>query len=404
MALYSYQALSKTGKKISGTVDASSQESVREQLTKQGLYPISIMPIAAEGGNFFTNLFGGSISTKQKINLTKQFAILIRAGIPLLQALELLTDQFTGTARRMLISIKDEVKTGISLADALSKYPKTFDTVYVQLVRAGEATGKLDTILDRLRAHLERQEAISKKISGALQQPLLQLAVALGVVLILITFVVPKIAEVFAAQGKELPFATRILMATSNFVLNHYLIIIGVLIAALGSFLWWKSTETGAHQWDRLILRIPLVSYIARTSAVVQFCYTLGLLLEGGVNLAQALDIVCAIMSNRVLAHEVSLARDNIIKQGKISEYLQQTGIFPPMAIYLMQTGEQSGQLDTMLLTIAKTQDDELAQLIDTLTGMLGPAMLVIMGVVVGFIVLAVAGPMMQGGGFQPGQ
>jgi len=398
MALYSYQALAKNGKKVSGTMDAPSLVQVREQLARQGLYPISIAPAGAGSGNFFTNLFGGSISTKEKIALTKQFAILIRAGVPLLQALELLTEQFKGSARTMLIAIKDEVKTGVSLADALNKYPKTFDNIYVQLVRAGEATGRLEIILDRLRQHLERNQAISQKIRGALQQPLIQLGVAAGVVMILLTFVVPKIAEVFTAQGKQLPAATRLLMAVSGFLTGHYLLIIFGVVIVLGAFLWWKSTATGGRQWDAFILKLPLVGYLARTSAVVQFCYALGLLLEGGVNLAQALDIVCSIMDNKVLAHQVSLARDNIIKQGKISEYLQQTGMFPPMAIYLMQTGEQSGQLDAMLLTIAQTQDDELSELIDQLTGLLGPATMIIMGVIVGFIVLAVAGPIMQGG------
>ncbi len=398
MALYRYQAFFRTGKKASGTVDAPSIQDVRDRLVQQGLYPIDIS-VASQGGmSFLSAFFSPTLSLKEKISLTKQFAILIRAGIPVLQSLELLADQFKGAARTILISIKDEVKSGISLADALNQYPKIFDVIYVQLVRAGEATGRLETILDRLRARLERQEAIAKKITSALMQPFLQLLVAFAVVLILLTFVVPKITEVFVAQGKTMPLATRVLMISSAFVINHYLLILLLAILFLGSFMWWKSTESGSRQWDSFLLRLPFIGYIARTSAVVQFCYTLGLLIEGGVHLSQALDIVCLTMNNRVLAYQVGKARDNIIKQGKISEYLGQTGIFPPMAIYLIQTGEQSGQLDAMLLTIAKTQDDELVELIDALTGMVGPVMLVVMGVVVGFIVLAVAGPIMQGG------
>lgn len=397
MALFSYEALAKNGKKVKGTLDASSLSIVREQLVQQGLYPIAIEQVIREkSSSILSRLFTRSMSTKDKISFTKQLATLIRSSVPLLQALELLTDQFKGSARAMLVEIKDEVKGGMAFADALGRYPKTFDNIYVQLVRAGEATGRLDVVLDRLREHLERNETIKRRIRSAIQQPVIQLIVALVVIGIMVAFVIPQIAEVLSGQGKKLPWATQLLMDTSYILTTYYLLIIPILGAFVSGFLWWKSTERGARQFDAIILRLPLIGYIARTSAVVQFGYTLGLLLENGVNLAQALDIVCNIIDNRVLAHKLKEARDNIIKQGKISEYLQQTKIFPPVAIYLIQTGEQTGQLDAMLLTVARNFDVELTELIDKLTGYLGPAMLIMMAGIVGFIIYAIAGPIMQ--------
>jgi len=315
--------------------------------------------------------------------------------VPLLQALELLVDQFEGTLHSILVTVKDDIKEGISFADALKKYPKTFDNIYVQLIRAGEASGKLETILERLTSYIERREAIRKKIASALQMPLMQLAVAGLVIGVLIVFVVPKMAENF--QGKQtLPAPTRFLIALSGFITSYYLFLIIGIGVSVWAFKRWKKTPSGARKIDEIILRLPFIKYFAKTSAVVQFSYTLGMLIEGGVNLAESLDIVVKIIDNRVLADALNEARDKIIKQGRIAQYLKQTNIFPPIAIHLINTGEQSGQLDTMLLTVAKNYEEDLAELTDSLTAKLGPLLLIVMAVLVGFIVISVALPIMQ--------
>jgi type II secretory pathway component PulF len=397
MALYSYEALSKEGKKVRGVVDAPTVASAREALMSQGLYPIRIT-LAGERAtqSIWSRLFARGASTKQKILLTRQFAILLKSGIPLLQALELLIDQFDGAVRTALVAIRDDVKEGISLADAMQKFPKIFDNIYVQLVRAGEASGRLEIILERLTLYLERRDEIARKIRGALQQPVIQLIVAIVVVTILLTTVVPQLAGTLQGLGQKLPWQTRFLMAVAHFLTHHAIAIVVTLVLAGIAFTYWKRTPSGLRTMDRIKLHVPLLGYITRIGSVVQFSYTLGMLLEGGVNLAQALDIVVSIIDNRLLADKLREARDKIIKQGRVSDYLKQTGIFPPIAIYLLQTGEQSGQLDVMLLTVAKNYEEDLAETIDRVTGLLGPATLIMMAFVVGFIIMSVVGPIMS--------
>ena len=399
MALYAYEAFSKDGKKIKGTMDASSVAAVREQLARQELYPTSISLATAEASmGLLQRLLMGGVSLKNKILFTKQLSILLSSGVPLLQSIELLTDQFEGRLHSILIAIKDDVKGGKSLADAMEQYPKAFDTIYVQLVRAGEASGKLDSILERLTGYLERREAIKKKISGALQYPIIQMVIAVGVVIILLTAVVPQLQGLFEAQGESLPWTTKFMLAASNAVRHYFLIIIIVLIVVILLFRYWVRSAAGARLFDKIKLKIPIIKYVTKTNAVVQFCYTLGLLIESGVNLAESLDIVVNVIDNRSFADTLMEARDKIIKQGKIAQYLQQTGMFPPIAIYLIRTGEETGSLGTMLLTVAQNYETDLGEMIDRATGLISPVMLIVMAAVVGFIIMAIASPIMQGG------
>lgn len=397
MALYQYQGFSRQGKKVSGSLDAPSVQGAKELLAKQEIF-VSTIQLAESGSTEKTrfSFFSRSITTKDKIFFTKQLTVLLKAGIPLLQALELLVEQTEGTLKSVVIKLKDALKEGSSLADALKKYPKAFDTIYVQLVRAGEASGRLEVILERLTDSLERREALNKKVKAALSYPMIQLAIVALVVIILLTFVVPQIAGTFASQNKELPLPTRILLGMSDAIRNYYILWILGIIAIVAAFKAWRSTEKGARQFDALKLKIPLVRYFARTGAIVQFSRTLGMLIESGVNLAESLGIVVNIIDNKVLSHALEQARENIIKQGRISQYLAQTKIFPPIAIYLINTGEQSGNLDQMLLTVARYYEDELQETSDSLASKLEPLMLLIMAVIVGFIVIAMIMPMVQ--------
>lgn len=399
MALYYYQAFSKDGSKVSGYLDASSEQAVKEQLARQGMFPISILVAQPDARqSWWERIFSRGISTKDKILFTKQMSTLLKSGVPLLQALELLTEQFSGSLKVMLVNIKDQVKEGKSFADALKEYPKVFENIYVQLVRAGEASGQLEMILERLTDYLERREEITKRIRSALMYPLFQLIIAVAVVVGLLTFVVPQMADTFSQLGKELPASTQFLMACSNFILNHYIILLILIFVIVFSIRYWLSTKTGARQWDQIKLHIPLVNHFTRMNAVVQFCQTLGMLTASGVNLAEALDIVCSIIDNRILADTLQEARDKIIKQGKIAQYLKQTKLFPPIAIYLINTGEQTGALDTMLLTVASNYEEDLKELADTLAAALGPILLITMAVIVGYIAVAIATPIMSMG------
>lgn len=392
MPLYAYEALSRDGKRSKGVLDAPSLQVARQQLTAQGLYITKLELTREEAGtSIIKRLFAGSITVKQKILFTKQLAILLRSGVPLLQSVDLLIEQFKGKMHSMLVAIRDELKEGVALATALQKYPSVFDNIYVQLVRAGEASGNLEVILERLTDFLERREAIAKRISGALQYPLIQLAIVAVVVLVLMVWVVPKIAGQFAARGKELPGMTKTLIAVSNVFVHHYILLTVLLLILVGGIQIALRTDTGRLWLDKMKLRLPLIKYLTKTNAVVQFSYTLGLLLEGGVNLSDALDIVVKTVDNQVLAKTLKAARDNIVKQGKIAQYLKQTNMFPAIAIYLIQTGEQTGELDKMLLTVARNYESDSQELVDRLIAALNPLTMIIMALVVGFIVLAIA-------------
>ena len=248
MALYFYQAFSKDGKKVSGYLDAASSVGVREKLMQQGIYPISIVPAQEHGSSWWRSLFVRTISVKEKILFTSQLAVLLKAGVPLLQSLELLVEQFTGSARSMLVSIKDEVKQGTSLADALKQYPKSFDQIYVQLVRAGEASGKLELILERLTSYLERREELRKRITGALTYPVMQLGFSVLIVGALLYWVVPGMtASIKEMSDKPLPLPTRMLMAISALFTSYIWIVAPVIIVLISAFLYWRSTKRGAY-------------------------------------------------------------------------------------------------------------------------------------------------------------
>jgi type II secretory pathway component PulF len=395
MALYNYQAVSREGKKATGRIDASTLAGAREQITKLGLFPIKVELASTELSEipWYRKLLRRGVSLKDKIFFTKQLAVLLRAGVPLVQALELLVEQTQGPLKEIVISLKDGIKEGRSLADGLSRYPDAFDSIYIQLVRAGEATGKLETILERLTDFLERREELRKKVSAALRYPIFQLIMIFLVVIGLLAFVVPQIVSVFQGQNLTLPLPTRIMMGASAFVLNHYILLFLLVATLIGLFYVWKSTPNGAYQLDSLKLKLPILGYFSKTGAIVQFCNTLGMLTEGGVNLAESLNIVVKIVDNKILSDALERARENIIKQGKIAQYLKETNLFPPVAIYLINTGEQSGQLGQMLLTVARYYEDELKERADGLSALLGPAMLVIMFVIVGFVIAAIMLP-----------
>ncbi len=389
--LYVYEAFLRDGKKIRGTLDAPTMADARQRLIKQGLFLSSLSAVKDEQRfGFLQRLFMGKVKEKEKILFTKQLAVLLRSGVPLLQSMDLLIDQFKGRMKSILVSVRDDLKEGTSLAAGLQKYPRVFDSIFVQLVRAGEASGNLEVILERLTEYLERQQVIKSKLREALRYPIIQLFFVGAIVIALMTFVVPKIAKQFTARGQQLPSTTQLLISISDFFVNHYLLLIGIMIAFIGSIIYFLSTKTGKLFFDKLKLRLPLVKYLARTNAVVQFSYTFGLLIEGGVNIPEALDIVVKTVNNSILAKALDEARENIIKQGKIAQYLKQTNIFPPIAIHLLQTGEQTDKLGEMLLTIAHNYEVEALDLIAALTTALNPIMMVVMALIVGFIVLAI--------------
>ena len=399
MPLYRYDAYSRSGSKSSGTVDATSAAVAKEMLRAQGLMPTSLSEVKGDGAeSFLAGLLEKPVDTKQVILFTKQLAVLLKSAVPLLQAIELLVDQFEGKFRRVLIAVKDAIKNGEPLAKEMAKHPKVFTNVYVQLVKAGEASGKLEPILERLVSYLERTEETKRKIKKAMTQPIIMLVFVVLVVVGLLTVLVPRLTSMFSKMGAQLPGPTQFLVTVSNFLTNNFAILTIGTVGFVVGFSYWKSTPRGKYQWDSLLLAMPMTAYFSRTKAVVQFSKTLGMLMESGVNLSEALDIVCNIVENKVLTVKLNQARDKIIKEGKIAKYLSETGIFPKIALYMISTGEQSGKLGQMLLTVGNDYEVELAELSDGLTDKINPIMTAVMGVIVGFIVVSIFLPMMSMG------
>lgn len=397
MPLFHYESFNRRGVQVKGTIDATSLALAKEMLQGQGLMPTKIYEVAGEGQGFsFASLFEKKIEPKTVILFTKQLSVLLKSSVPLLQAMELLIEQFEGQFRRLLVSIKDGLKGGEAFAKELGRYPKVFPPVYVQLVRAGEATGKLDTILLRLTTYLEREAETRKKIKKAMSYPIMMLSFAGIVVVGMLAFLVPQLKGLFTQLKQELPGPTQFLISASDIILGNLWTMVGVLIAAIIAFRWWKSTPGGKYKFHALLLKLPMTSYFSRTKAVVQFSKTLGMLLESGVNLSEALDIVCNIVENKVLTQKLNEARDKIIKEGKIAKYLKETDMFPNIANYMITTGEQSGKLAEMLLTVGNDFEEELKELSDGLTAKLSPIMTLVLGVVIGFIVISIFLPIMS--------
>ena len=398
MALYFYKALSKDGKLVSGTFDASSNAAVRTELISKGLYAVHVQLQSNRSSLalFSSQLFQSNVNFKDVILFTKQLAVLLKSGVPLLQSLELLAEQFKGKLRSIIIALKDNIKEGKSLADGLESYPQVFNNIYVQLVRAGEASGKLEVILERLVEYLERRQEISGKIKKALFMPAMQLIIMFLVVVAIMIGVVPQITEILKESDKEIPTATKIIMSISDLFVYHYMSLgigLGIFLILIAYIL---STSWGKIKFDTLKLHIPMVSYFARIGAVVQFCSTLGMLEESGVSLSSALEIVDKIIDNEILRATLREAKEKIIKQGKITPFLKETNIFPPMAIYLIKTGEESGQLGTMLTTVANNYEKDLSDYTDALTASIEPAITILFGGIIGFILMAVMGPIMS--------
>ncbi len=391
MPLYHYDSFNKRGGRVTGNIDAASPQAAKELLQGQGLLPTKIVEVSGEKAtSWWSGLLEKKVDQKTVILFTKQLGVLLKSSVPLLQALELLIDQFDGQFKRILISVKDGVKSGESFAKELNRYPKVFTNVYVQLIRAGEASGKLDLILMRLTGYLERAEETRKRIKKAMTYPIVMLSFSVLVVIGLLTMLVPRMKEMFDSMHKELPGITQFLISISDFVRSNFMLLTVGSIALGIAFVYWRSTPAGKYRIDALFLKVSMTAYFSRTKAIVQFSKTLGMLLEAGVNLSEALDIVCNIVDNKVLTQKLNEARDKIIKEGKIAKYLKETNIFPNIASYMISTGEQSGKLAEMLLTVGEDYDIELKEMTEGLTAAITPIMTLVMGVVIGFVILSI--------------
>jgi len=404
VAVYEYKGLTQEGKELAGIVDAESPKTARLKLRKSGIFPIEIqesdekrqaVPITAEIRSYFS--WGERITVQEVAIMTRQMATLLGAGLPLMEALAALTEQVEKPAlRRIVAGVREQVKEGGALASALAAHPKLFSDLYVNMVRAGEASGTLDGMLKRLADFLEHQVRLKNKIMATMTYPIFMLVVGTGVLFALITFVVPKVTAVFSEMHQTLPLATRILIGVSNFMQSYWWVVLFLIVMAGVGFNRFIQTPKGRIWCDGFLLQSPVAGKLIRMVALSRFSRTLSTLLASGIPLLQALGIVQAVVGNKVLADAIENARQGIKEGEGIAEPLKKTALIPPLVSHMIAVGERSGELEGMLLKVAEAYDNEVETTIDGLTSLLAPVMILIMGAVVLFIVLAILVPLFE--------
>ncbi len=402
MPVYEFTALDTNGKKIKGVLDADSQAAARQKIRQQGKYPVEIKETTPKAGNGLKNhtftLQSGPRVKQQEIHVaTRQLATLLGAGIPLVSALNGLIEQTTNKTLQVIITqIKDAVNEGNSLTSALAEHPKLFSKIYINMVRAGEASGSLDVVLERLAEFGERQQALRSRVKAAMIYPIFMALVGTGVLFMLITFIVPSITKVFSDRKQVLPLPTTILITISDF-LQHYwwivLLLFALLIFLLRLFI---QHPKGRRTWDKLKLQLPGLSDLNTKIAAASFGRTLASLLQSGVPLVTSLQIVKNILNNVLLAEVMDKATEELEKGKSLSSVLRGNQYFTPMLVQMIAVGEQSGALDKMLEKAADSYEKEVEAKILALTSMIEPVMILVMGLVVSFIVISILLPIFE--------
>jgi type IV pilus assembly protein PilC len=384
MATFTYTARAFNGDLRTATIDASSRDDVIAQLRKQRLSVVKIDQDAAK------KVGRGAIKTRDVVIFTRQFSTMINSGLPLVQALTILAEQTDNKAlAEVTKKVVFDVESGNTVADALSKHPRAFTNLYVNMVAAGEAGGILDTILLRLATFLEKNDALVRKVKGAMIYPAVIMSVAGIAVVTLLIFVIPVFAGMFASAGQALPLPTRIVIGASGF-LKHYWWIIGAAIIIGGySLKKYYATSNGKLTIDRIMLHAPVLGDVLRKSAVSRFTRTLGTLISSGVSILEGLEITAKTAGNRVIQDAIMQSRSSIAGGDTIAQPLQKSKVFPPMVISMIAVGEQTGGLDEMLSKIADFYDEEVDAAVSNLLSLLEPIMIVFLGVVVGGMVVA---------------
>ncbi|MEL6186770.1 MAG: type II secretion system inner membrane protein GspF [Myxococcota bacterium] len=414
MPVYAYRGLDARGKEQKGLLDADSPKSLRAMLKKQGIRITDHKEQSTKNkggqrsseGGFLSGLgdteidfgeFFSRVDTAEIALVTRQLATLLASGITLIDALSAIVDQVEGEKmKRVFGNIKTDVNEGSSLADALGKHDAIFDHLYVSMVRAGEASGALDEVLQRLADFTEAQARLRSKVMSAMLYPIIMLGVGSVIMLILFVVVIPRVTKIFDQVKAELPLQTKFLIGTADLIKGYWFIIFPALFLLFFGFMRWRRSKTGRPVWDRFTLRAPLFGFIVRLVAIARFSRTLATLLRAGVPVLTALDITKDVLGNVRLAEVVAEARDAIREGESIAQPLKRSGEFPPIVVHMVATGESSGQLEQMLEHVADNYDFQVDQRVEKLTTLIEPIMIVGMGVAVAFVVFSILMPILQ--------
>lgn len=400
MPIFEYKGLTKQGKNVKGIIDADSVRTARLKLKKDNIYVIDLKdrkkgPSATGKKKAAAK---GKVGVKDLSLMTRQLATLIKANIPLVDALTAVSEQVEHPVlSEALADCKNMVNEGSSFHKALLKYPNIFNNIYVSMVEAGEMSGTLDVILLRLAEFTEASNELRTKVKGAMTYPVVMLGVTFALLGFLFVFVMPKMVTVFESfPNLKLPWYTTAVIDLSGIVMNYWWVILLFVGISYFLFINWKKTPNGRTRWDAISLRLPLFGEVNRMVAVARFTRTLATLLNGGVPMLTALQIVRNVVDNDVLAKAVDEARSNISEGESIAGPLKKSGQFPPIVIHMVNIGEKTGELEHMLIQVADAYDFQVKTKIDALTGLMGPVVLVIMGGVIGMIVFSVMVPMFE--------
>jgi type IV pilus assembly protein PilC len=385
MAQFTYTARSVNGELKSATIDAPTRDDVIKQLKQQRLMVVKI-----DEGTANKKKRGGRIKMRDIVIFTRQFSTMINAGLPLVQALDILATQSENPALKDVTrQVVFDVESGNTVADALRKHPKAFSELYVNMVAAGEAGGILDTILMRLAVFMEKNDALVRKVKGAMIYPGVIMSVAAIAITILLVFVIPTFQTMFASAGIALPLPTRIVIGLSHMLKTYWWVLLGTIAGTFFVIKRYYATSGGKLNIDRMLLRLPVLGDVLRKSAVSRFTRTLGTLISSGVSILDGLEITAKTSGNRVIQDAIMESRASIAGGETIAAPLKKSAVFPPMVISMIAVGEQTGGLDEMLTKIADFYDEEVDAAVSGLLALMEPVMIVFLGVIVGGMVVA---------------
>lgn len=393
MSVFSYKGKTLAGTAVSGELKAKSRTELERLLRSNKILVSSITKKPSE----ISLRIGTGIRKIDISRFTRQFATMIGAGLPMVQCLEILSQQTeVAELRKVITDIKETVQGGTTLSEALSKHRKVFDDLYINMVDAGEVGGALDTILNRLASYKEKADALTRKVKGALVYPAVISVVAVGVVIIMLSVIVPVFVKMFAGLNAELPVPTKIVIGISNIIRGYFLVFVVLLVLLIVGYKYFSRTPKGRLFFDRIRLRIPLIGDLIRKSAISRFSRTLGTLITSGVPILDALDITARTSGNQVIHDAIKKSVLSIAEGETITQPLKDSGVFPPMVIQMIGVGEKTGGLDEMLTKIGDFYDEEVDAAVSSLTSIIEPVIIVFMGVVIGGILIAMYLPMFE--------
>lgn len=399
MAAFEYKALDAKGKQKKGVIEGDNARQVRQKLKEQGLIPVEVIETKAKEAKASSSGFSfkRGISTNDLALLTRQLSTLVQAGMPLEECLKAVAEQTEKAhIRTMMVAVRSRVVEGYTLSDSLGDYPHVFDDLFRAMVAAGEKSGHLDTVLDRLADYAENRQKMRSKLQQAMIYPVMLTLIAVSVIAFLLATVVPKIVDQFVQMGQKLPASTEFLLLASNFVLNWGVALVVVTLVSIVLFQAALRKPSIRLKWDRWILGLPVIGKVARGLNTSRFARTLSICTSSAIPLLDGMKVAADVMSNQFVKEQVLLAADKVREGASLRKSLEQTRLFPPMMLHMIASGEQSGELEQMLTRAADNQDRDFESQVNMALGVFEPLLIVCMAGIVLFIVVATLMPLLE--------